>query len=101
MIKTLGNEKAAGHDTIPNEALKNAPQTLVDLITKLYNRVKNRGVVPKAWKSGRLVLIHKKGSTIDPYNYRPLTVLAAVSGLYTQDLKPEAGGRRGVPWPSR
>ena len=86
MIKSLGNEKAPGHDTIPNEALKNAPKALLDMLTKLYNRVKNKEVAPKSWKNGRLVLIHKKGFTLDPYNYRPLTVLSAVSGLYTKIL---------------
>ena len=86
IIKDLGNEKASGHDMIPNEALKNAPPALLEMILKLFNRVKNKGESPKSWKRGRLVLIHKKGSTVDAYNYRPLTVLTVVSGLYTKVL---------------
>ena len=86
MIKSLGNGKAAGHDEIPNEALKNAPAIMVSEITNLFNRVFDKGVVPESWKKGRLVLIHKKGSKVDPTNYRPLTVLQAVSGLYTKIL---------------
>ena len=86
IIKTLGNDKATGHDFLPNEALKNAPPVLIGKIVTLFNRVKNKGEAPRAWKRGRLVLIHKKGSRTDVYNYRPLTVLAAVSGLYTKVL---------------
>ena len=61
MIASLGNGKAAGWDEIPNEALKFAPESLVQLLVTLYNRVKNSGVVPAAWRRGRLVLVHKKG----------------------------------------
>ena len=85
-IKGLGNEKASGHDFVPNEGLKNAPSVLIKSIVILFNRVKNKGEAPKSWKRGRLVLIHKKGSRTDAFNYRPLTVLTAVSGLYTKLL---------------
>ena len=57
----LGNGKAAGWDTIPNEALKEAPPCLLEKMLVLFNRVKNGGGVPEDWKKGRLVLIHKKG----------------------------------------
>ena len=85
-IKALGNEKATGHDFVPNEALKNAPPVLIEKLVVLFNRVKNKGEAPNPWKRGRLVLIHKKGSRTDTFNYRPLTVLTAVSGLYTKLL---------------
>ena len=86
IIDSLGNGKAAGHDGIPNEALKNAPTELVSMLVILYNRVKNQGIVPDEWKEGRLVLVHKRGPKTDIYNYRPLTVLQSVSGLYTKLL---------------
>ena len=86
MIKLLGDGKAAGHDGIPNEALKNAPVELVRLLVILFNRVKNQGKAPGSWKEGRLVLIHKKGALTDVFNYRPLTVLQSVSALYTKLL---------------
>ena len=86
IIDSLGNGKAAGHDGLPNEALKNAPTELLSMLVILYNRVKNQGTVPEEWKKGRLVLIHKKGPKTDIFNYRPLTVLQSVSGLYTKLL---------------
>ena len=70
VLANLGVGKASGWDNIPNEALKEAPPGLLTKLMILYNRVKNKGKVPSAWKRGRLVLIHKKGSTADVYNYR-------------------------------
>ena len=86
VITSLGNGKAAGWDEIPNEALKNSTPSVLKMIVVLMNRVKNSGIVPKSWKKGRLVLIHKKGPTTDVGNYRPLTVLESLTGLYTKLL---------------
>ena len=86
VVSSLGNSKAAGWDKIPNEALKEAPVSLLVQLRVLFNRVKNRSEVPSAWKRGRIVLVHKKGPTVDVNNYRPLTVLVSVSGIYTKLL---------------
>ena len=86
MIKNLGNNKAAGHDDLINEALKEAPPVFIKLLTKLYNMVKARGTAPFSWKQGRIVLIHKRGPDSDLYNYRPLTVLPCMCGLYSKLL---------------
>jgi hypothetical protein len=86
MIGSLKDGKASGWDLLPNEALKHAPSCFVDKLVILYNRVLISGVIPSAWKRGRLVLVHKKGSTVDVYNYRPLTVLIAMAGLYSKTL---------------
>ena len=61
MIRALGSGKAAGWDEVPNEALKEGPTVLVRVLVRLYNTVKNSGVVPESWKRGRLVMVHKKG----------------------------------------
>ena len=86
VVSSLGNSKAAGWDRIPNEALKEGPVSLLVQLRILFNRVKNRSEVPSAWKRGRIVLVHKKGPTVDINNYRPLTVLVSVSGIYTKLL---------------
>ena len=86
MIAKLKNCKAMGKDKVPNEALKNSCPAFVDAIVKLFNKVKEEGKAPAAWKVGRLVLIHKKGALTDMGNYRPLTVIAAMSGLFSRVL---------------
>ena len=86
MLDELRNGKASGWDDIPNEALKNAPESLLVQVVRLYNNVKESGKVPAAWRRGRLVLVHKKGPRTDAYNYRPLTVINSVAALYSKLL---------------
>ena len=78
ILQSLQHGKAAGHDGVINEALKQAPESFQRLLTILYNRVKDQSQVPKAWKRGRVVLVHKNGSESDINNYRPLTVLTCM-----------------------
>ena len=86
VISKLESGKAAGHDEVTNEALKNAPESFVHLLTTLFNRVKNQSVVPRAWKRGRVVLVHKKGSVCEVGNYRPITVLTAMNAIFSKVL---------------
>ena len=86
VLQAMGDNKASGWDSVPNEALKQGPPELVEHLVVLFNRVKEQGVVPEAWKRGRITLIHKKGPVSNIYNYRPITVLTSVSSLYTKVL---------------
>ena len=86
VINTLKDGKAAGHDHIPNEALKNAPDSFLRHLIVLFNRVKDQSTVPRAWKRGRVVLIHKSGDEADIMNYRPITVLTCMSSTFSKTL---------------
>ena len=85
-IKQLVNGKAAGWDTIPNSAIKNAGNSFVECLTELYNKMFEAGEAPLSWNDGRLVLVHKKGDKEDVNMYRPLCVIVALSGLYSKVL---------------
>ena len=86
IINNLKPGKAAGHDEVVNEALKGAPPSFIEKLTCLFNRVKDQSKVPEAWKRGRVVLVHKKGPKSDAGNYRPITVLTAIGGVYSKVL---------------
>ena len=86
VIKELKVGKASGHDNVVNEALKAAPEVFFDMVTTMYNRVKDQSKVPRSWNRGKVVLIHKKGSRTDSSNYRPITVLTAMNGTYSKIL---------------
>lgn len=81
-IKKLKNGKARGVDGIPNEFLKNAGIKFWILLTLLFNKVKESGTFPPGWNNGRVSLIHKKGLRELLGNYRPLTVIISLSGLF-------------------
>ena len=84
VIQSLKPGKAAGHDGLVNEALKNAPPIFHQHLTTLYNRVMNKSQVPKAWNRGRVVLVHKKGDSSVLNNYRPVTVLTCMNATYSK-----------------
>ena len=86
IINKLKGGKAAGHDDIVNEALKEAPESFVHMLTTLFNRVQEQSEVPAAWKRGRVVLIHKKGAKHEVNNYRPLTVLTSMNSVFSKTM---------------
>ena len=43
IVKSLKGGKATGWDTIPNEFLINSPDTLIQLLTILFNLIKKTG----------------------------------------------------------
>ena len=85
-VSLLQNCKAVGLDRIPNEFLKNAGAKFFQLLTVLYNKVKESGIFPIGWNAGRVCLVHKRGEREKLGNYRPLTVIVSMSGLYSRLL---------------
>ena len=64
----------------------NAGDKFLKFLTVLYNKVKKSGSFPSGWNKGRISLIHKKGQKELLGNYRPLTVIVSLSGLYSRLL---------------
>ena len=85
-VKALKNSKAKGLDGIPNEFVKNAGPRFHVLLTSLFNKIKESGRFPEGWNKGRICLVHKKGEREHLGNYRPLTVIISLSGLYSRVL---------------
>ena len=46
IVNNLKPGKAAGHDSIVNEALKESGDNFLEMLTTLYNRVLNQSTVP-------------------------------------------------------
>ena len=86
IVKTLKGGKSAGWDSIPNEFLINCPDLLVSWLVVLFNKIKVSGVMPKGWNRGRVTLIHKAGLREILLNYRPITVIISLSGLFSKLL---------------
>ena len=52
----------------------------------LFNKIKEENVYPAGWNRGRITLVHKRGLRVLLSNYRPLTVLISLAGLYSKVL---------------
>ena len=83
-VRKLKCGKAVGIDNIPNEFLINSGVKFWEFLTLLYNKVKQSGSFPPDWNKGRVALVHKRGQKEILGNYRPLTVIVSLSGLYSR-----------------
>ena len=86
VVKTLNGGRSSGWDSIPNEFLMNSPDSLLSWLVVLFNQIKATGSMPSGWNKGRVTLIHKSGSREELTNYRPITVIISLSGLFSKLL---------------
>ena len=86
VLSGLSSGKSPGWDTIPNEFLKNSPDVLVKWLVVLFNKIKTEKRTPKGWNKGRVTLIHKSGPREILSNYRPVTVIISLCGLFSKVL---------------
>ena len=77
-IKSLKN-KAPGHDKISAKVLKIASPIVAQPLTLLFNTCVDASIFPSACKKAEVTPGFKRGADTDETNYRPLSVLTAVS----------------------
>ena len=56
-------------------------------LTEIIHAAWSRGVVPSEWKKACTILIHKKGETNDPANFRPITLESIPLKVFTSCLR--------------
>ena len=74
-VEKLRTRRATGPEEIPAEYWQSIVQTTEGLewLTYLCNRCWTDELVPPEWRSANVTSIHKKGSTEDCDNYRPVS----------------------------
>lgn len=72
---------AVGWDGIPTELLKSASPVLTPIITYICNLAITTGTFPNALKKAIVHPIHKSGDRANVCNYRPISVLSALSKI--------------------
>lgn len=73
-IFAMKNGKSTGEDNIPIELFKNCDEKYLLNIVDIFNNIIETEDIPKNWLCSTIILIHKKGSTSDINNYRPITL---------------------------
>ena len=56
-------------------------------LTDIIHAAWSSGVVPSEWKKACTILIHKKGETEDPANFRPITLESVPLKIFTSCLR--------------
>ncbi|KAK3895087.1 hypothetical protein Pcinc_001182 [Petrolisthes cinctipes] len=69
-LQELNDSKAPGPDGISSVILKAYADPLCDPLFNIFRKSTQTGVVPSDWRCANISLIFKKGSRIDPLNYR-------------------------------
>ena len=74
LLKNLKSSKSTGPDSIPAFILKEAAQELAPILTLIFQRSLDTGIVPEEWRKAWIVPIYKKGDKHLPGKYRPVSL---------------------------
>ena len=85
-LAKLRYSKASGLDEIPSELLKIGGKYFLSYLTRLFNTIYNLQKFPRDWGKSVIVPIHKSGSTLDPHNYRGISLLNVLSKVFSSIL---------------
>jgi hypothetical protein len=85
-ITHLRNNKSPDLDGIPNEFYKFSLQGIQDVLCKLFNTMFKTGYFPLPWTKSIIIPLFKKGDRHDPNNYRGISLLDALSKIFTSVL---------------
>ena len=80
-LLSLKPGKSTGADTISARLLSAAAPAITMPITTIINNSIRSETFPTMWKLAKVIPIHKKGATDNKGNYRPISVLSAISKI--------------------
>ena len=77
-LQLLNKHKATGVDEISSYVLSECAEGFPIPLTILFNMSLNQAAVPSAWREANVTPIYKKGSRLDPSNYRPVSLTSVI-----------------------
>ena len=79
-------KKATGADKISGKILKLAKPALLSPIAEFINLSIQTSTIPDRTKLAQVIPLHKKNDPMDKTNFRPVSVLTALSKLYENTI---------------
>ena len=86
ILKSLSIKKSTGYDKIPIKALKDNKYSLAPVLAYIVNLSIQNSVFPDLLKVARVKPLHKKGDPTNCSNYRPISILSAISKILEKIL---------------
>ncbi len=81
MLLGLKPHKAMGPDQVGPRVLKELAPTISPILTAIFRRSYETGVIPDDWRRANVVAVHKKGRKCDATNYRPISLMCVCCKL--------------------
>ena len=82
LLKKINPNKSVGIDNLGGRFLKDGAKFFAKFLTQLLNLSIKKSVFPDKCKIAKLKPLYKKGSKIEPKNYRPISLLPLVSKIF-------------------
>ena len=79
ILKDINISKASGIDNLTGRFLKDGAEILCKPISQICNLSVHLAIYPKSFKVAKLKPLFKKGSALEPQNYRPISLLPLIS----------------------
>ena len=86
LLHGLSSNKATGIDKISCKIIKLAIPVISDSLTLIFNQAITLSSFPDEWKIARVIPLYKNGQRNIPGNYRPMSVLPAISKIMERIL---------------
>ena len=86
LLLGLSSNKATGIDKISCKIIKLATPVKSDSLTLIFNQAITLSSFPDEWKIARVIPLYKNGQRNIPGNYRPISVLPAISKIMERIL---------------
>lgn len=81
LIDSLKMHSSPGCDNISAKFLKNTSLYSSIVLTKIFQQSLDTSTLPLAWKTGKVIPLHKSGSKTSPANYRPISLTSTCCKL--------------------
>lgn len=81
IIRALKNDCAVGFDGVSTKVIKESAVILTPIITYICNLCMSNGAFPQIFKTSLITPIHKGGNRDCAENYRPISILPAISKI--------------------
>ena len=82
LLEKINPNKSVGIDNLGGRFLRDGAKILAKSITELLNLSIETSVFPDECKIAKLKPLYKKGSKLEPKNYRPISLLPLVSKIF-------------------
>ena len=90
-MRHLDESKSSPIESIPARVLKDIVDVFVPKVVIDFNSAIKTGVFPSTSKVADVVPLFKKGDRLSKNNYRPCSLLSAISKIFGKIMLPQMG----------